>query len=161
MARRPVTTPRVAGSEPAFPCFDDFVESSHNAADATAEGLWQARARQWWVTRRRVGSPRRAAEFIDAVGFALLFPAANVPAPSLWEAVAGDEAEPFASGMGATEQKVWAWKDELPRCGQAWYGRFVGNRGSFCRRRCWRRSTRAMGTWPTMPHFRCLSTPMK
>ena len=131
MARRQVTTPRVAGSGPAFPCFDDFVESSHNAADATAEGLWRARARQWWVTGRRVGSPRRAAEFIDTVGFALLFPAANVPAPSLWEAVAGDEAEPFASGMGASEQKVWAWKDELPRRGHAWYGRFIGNRGSF------------------------------
>jgi hypothetical protein len=70
-------------------------------------------------------------EFIDAVGFALLFPAANVPAPSLWEAVTRDEAEPFATGMGPAEQKVWGWKDELPRTGQAWYGRFVGNRASF------------------------------
>ncbi len=33
--------------------------------------------------------------------------------------------------MGPAEQKVWGWKDELPRTGQAWYGRFVGSRGSF------------------------------
>jgi hypothetical protein len=94
-------------------------------------GLGPARARRWWVSGRRVGSLVRAAAFVDDVGFALLFPTAKVVAPSLWEAVAGDAAEPFAAGMGANEQKVWTWKDELPRRGFAWYGAFVGRRGSF------------------------------
>jgi len=73
----------------------------------------------------------RAAAFVDDVGFALLFPTATVVVPSLWEAVAGDAAVPFASGMGENEQRVWTWKDELPRRGYAWYGAFVGKRGSF------------------------------
>ena len=51
--------------------------------------------------------------------------------PSLWEAVAGEDAEPFATGMGSDEQRVWAWKDGLPRRGLAWYGNFVAGRGSF------------------------------
>lgn len=33
--------------------------------------------------------------------------------------------------MGADEQKVRAWKDELPRRGRAWYGGFLAGRGSF------------------------------
>jgi hypothetical protein len=93
--------------------------------------LGRARARRWWVSGRRVGSISRAAAFIDDVGLALLFPAAQPVAPSLWEAVAGADSEPFATGMGADEQKVWTWKDELPRRGLAWYGTFVAGRGSF------------------------------
>jgi hypothetical protein len=69
--------------------------------------------------------------FVDDVGFGLLFPTPRVLAPSLWEAVAGEDVEPFAEGMGASEQKVWAWKDELPRRGLAWYGAFLAGRGSF------------------------------
>jgi hypothetical protein len=33
--------------------------------------------------------------------------------------------------MGENEQKVWTWKDELPRRGLAWYGAYLGGRGSF------------------------------
>jgi hypothetical protein len=33
--------------------------------------------------------------------------------------------------MGESEQKVWGWKDELPRRGLAWYGAFLNGRGSF------------------------------
>lgn len=79
---------------------------------------------------RRVGSIERAAKFVDDVGFALLFPAPRMLAPSLWETVAGEDAEPFADGMGASEQKVWSWKDELPRRGLCWYGAFLAGRGS-------------------------------
>jgi hypothetical protein len=93
--------------------------------------LGRARAQRWWLTGRRVGSVERAAAFIDDVGFALLFPAPRVLLPSLWEAVAGEDAEPFAAGMGVPEQRVWTWKDELPRRGLAWYGRFVAGRASF------------------------------
>jgi hypothetical protein len=89
------------------------------------------RARRWWVTTRRVKTLERAAAFIDDVGFALLFPARSVVLPSLWDAVAGDVSKPFGTGMGADEQRVWAWKDELPSRGLAWYGRFLAGRGSF------------------------------
>ncbi|HEU4947325.1 MAG TPA: hypothetical protein VFT31_09245 [Kribbella sp.] len=102
-----------------------------------ADGAWPdtdlgwARARRWWVRGRRVGSVERAATFLDDVGFALLFPAPNLLAPSLWEAVAGEDVEPFGTGMGDKEQKVWTWKDELPRRGLAWYGAYLAGRGSF------------------------------
>lgn len=43
----------------------------------------------------------------------------KVVALSLWEAVAGDAAELFAAGMGANQQKVWTWKDELVKAGFA------------------------------------------
>jgi hypothetical protein len=90
-----------------------------------------ARERRWWVSGRRIGSIGRASRFIDDVGFALLFPSDRVFVPSLWEAVAGGDTEPFATGMNSNEQRVWAWKDELPLRGLAWYGNFVGGRGSF------------------------------
>ena len=83
------------------------------------------------MSGRRIGSIERAARFVDDVGFALLFPTPRVLAPSLWEAVAGEDAEPFAEGMGATEQKVWGWKDELPRRRLAWYGPLLAGRASF------------------------------
>jgi hypothetical protein len=83
------------------------------------------------VRGRRIGSIERAARFVDDVGFALLFPSDRVLLPSLWEAVAGEDAEPFATGMERNEQRVWAWKDELPLRRLAWYGNFVAGRGSF------------------------------
>jgi hypothetical protein len=99
--------------------------------DRTDVLLGRERARRWWVTGRRVKTLERAAAFIDDVGFALLFPARAVALPSLWDAVAGDVSEPFETGMGADEQHVWAWKDDLPSRGLAWYGRFLAGRGSF------------------------------
>lgn len=92
--------------------------------------LGKARARRWWVSGRRVRSLHRAASFVDDVGFALLFPSARLLVPSLWEAVAGEDAQPFATGMDANEQRVWAWKDELPLRRHAWYGNFLAGRGS-------------------------------
>lgn len=104
-----------------------------SAPDAGRDEPWlgEARARRWWVTGRRVGSIRRAGAFIDDVGFALLFPSSRALVPSLWEAVAGEDVEPFAAGMREDEQKVWGWKDELPRRGLAWYGNLIAGRGSF------------------------------
>ncbi|WUJ71857.1 hypothetical protein OG809_01065 [Kribbella soli] len=93
--------------------------------------LGRARAARWWVRGRRIGSIERAGAFIDDVGFALLFPAPRAVVPSLWEAVAGEDEEPFGSGMGKNEQRVWTWKDELPRRGLAWYGAYLGGRGTF------------------------------
>ncbi|MGH2660521.1 MAG: hypothetical protein ACRDHS_12900 [Actinomycetota bacterium] len=47
------------------------------------DDLEKARARRWWQTGRRVGSLKRAAAFLDDVGFALLFPKAGMALPSL------------------------------------------------------------------------------
>ena len=80
---------------------------------------------------RRVRSIARAGAFVQDVGFALLFPSERVLVPSLWEAVAGEDAVPFAGGMDAAERRVWGWKDELPLRGLAWYGNFIAGRGSF------------------------------
>ncbi len=98
--------------------------------DESARRLGEARARRWWVSGRRVGSIQRAAAFVDDVGFAFLFPTPRMFAPSLWDAVAGGDAEPFATGMEANEAKVWAWKDDLPRRRLCWYGAFLAGRGS-------------------------------
>lgn len=98
--------------------------------DDPARRLGEARARRWWVAGRRIGSIQRAAAFVDDVGFAFLFPTPRMFAPSLWDAVAGGDAEPFATGMEANEAKVWAWKDDLPRRRLCWYGAFLAGRGS-------------------------------
>jgi hypothetical protein len=103
-----------------------------STADArSARRLGRARARRWWVSGRRVKTIERATSFVNDVGFALLFPTPRVFAPSLWEAVTAEDIEPFGDGMGPDEQKVWTWKDELPRRGLAWYGAFIAGRGSF------------------------------
>ena len=83
-----------------------------------------------WLPTPPVATIAQAAAYVDRLGFAVLFPAERVIAPSLWEAVAGADAEPFADGMGPAESQVWAWKDELPAAGLAWYGTFVYKRAS-------------------------------
>jgi len=90
-----------------------------------------ARARgDRWLPAPPVATIDEAAEYVDRVGFAVLFPAERVQVPSLWEAVAGPDEVPFATGMGPAESQVWTWKDELPRVGRAWYGKFVYKRAS-------------------------------
>jgi hypothetical protein len=98
---------------------------------ADEDGLALARARgARWLPAHPVRSIEAAARFVDDVGFALLFPPDRPAGPSLWEAVAGPDAEPFAQGMGTAESMVWTWKDVLPEAGLAWYGRFVRRRAS-------------------------------
>jgi hypothetical protein len=94
-----------------------------------SEVLAQARGERW-LPDPLLTTAEEAGAFVDRVGFAVLFPGERVTAPSLWEAAAGPDEAPFASGMGPTEQLVWAWKDELPLAGTAWYGKFIHRRGS-------------------------------
>jgi hypothetical protein len=95
------------------------------------EGLEAARARRWWRTGRRVGSLARAAAFVDDVGFALLFPKPGVELPSLWDAASDRPIRSLGEEWGPDAERVWGWKDELPRRGLAWYGRFLRGRPSF------------------------------
>lgn len=90
------------------------------------------RARRWWRTGRRIGSIERAAAFIDDVGFAVLFPKKGVELPNLWDTVSDrEEDELLEEGWGDDSERVWGWKDELPRRRLAWYGEFVHKRKSF------------------------------
>jgi hypothetical protein len=106
---------------------DDVSTRSVPAQDRDA--LARARGERW-LPDPLLATVAEAATFIDRVGFAVLFPAERVTVPSLWEAVAGPDETPFAVGMGQAEERVWAWKDELPRTGAAWYGKFIHKRAS-------------------------------
>jgi hypothetical protein len=90
------------------------------------------RARRWWQAGRPIRSIGRAEAFVADVGFALLFPATGVALPSLYEA-ASEQPMPFSEmAWGPDEQRVWGWKDELPRKRLAWSGRLLrGGRASF------------------------------
>ena len=90
------------------------------------------RARRWWQTGRPIGSITRAAAFVEDVGFALLFPMKTGTAlPSMWEAVTDRPLAVAEGEWGPDIERVWAWKDQMPMRGLAWYGKFVRGRGSF------------------------------
>ena len=94
--------------------------------------LGKDRSRRWWLTGRPIASLRRAAAFVDDVGFALLFPSRGIELPSLYQAASDRTAEATAEvEWGPEAERVWGWKDELPRRGMAWYGRFLRGRPSF------------------------------
>lgn len=93
--------------------------------------LEAARARRWWLTKRRVGSLERAAAFVGDVGFSLLFPNAGVILPSLWEVASDRPMRDLGREWGPDAERVWGWKDQLPLRGLAWYGRFLRGRPSF------------------------------
>ena len=93
--------------------------------------LDRERARRWRRVGRPVASLEEAAGFVGDVGFALLFPAAGVELPSLFEAASRRELANLGSEWGPDAERVWGWKDELPLRGLAWYGRFLRGRPSF------------------------------
>jgi hypothetical protein len=81
---------------------------------------------------RPIRSIGRAGAFVDDVGFALLFPTAEAPLPSLYEAASQQPLPLSEMVWGPDVQRVWGWKDELPRKGLAWSGRLLcGGRASF------------------------------
>lgn len=92
--------------------------------------LEAARARRWWAGRRKVGRIDRAAAFIEDLGFALLFPNKGVVLPSLYDVASDRPLFSPAGDWGPDADRVWGWKDELPRRGLAWYGKFLRGRPS-------------------------------
>jgi hypothetical protein len=95
-----------------------------------AEALAALRHRRWRYDRAQIKTFARIAAWIDDVGFALLWPAAGVDLPALW--VVGGTGEPHeGAGWGPDAERMWGWKDELPRKGRAWYGPFLYGRKSF------------------------------
>src|SRR5215207_5543356 len=88
-----------------------------------------ARAKLWLPTRKP-RTLKAAGAFVESVGFALAYPADDVLAPSLYEAVAGPDAVAWQNGMGEVEALIWEWKDALPEAGLAWAGKLLGKRAS-------------------------------
>jgi hypothetical protein len=95
------------------------------------EDLALSRAKRWWHTKRKVASIERAAAFIDDVGFALLFPNKGVVLPTLYEVASDQPLSGLDGDWGPDADRVWGWKDELPRRGLVWYGKFLRGRPSF------------------------------
>ena len=94
-----------------------------------ASSLAEARAQRWGIDAPRVETLDRAAAYVTDVHCALLFPFEAIALPSLWEAIAGPDEVPFAT-WGPNEDRIWAWKDELPAQGLAWYGKLVRKRAT-------------------------------
>jgi hypothetical protein len=82
---------------------------------------------------RRVATLGDAVKFIDAAGFCTLFPVGNVPLPSLY--CAATERNPD-DGIVFDQcfEKIWHWKDELPRRGRAHYAKYFRGKGTLIAR---------------------------
>ena len=78
---------------------------------------------------RRVTTLSEARKFIDATGFCMLFPVANVPLPSLYCAVTR---RPPTAGIVFDKRflMLWRWKDDLPRRRRAFYAKYFRTRGT-------------------------------
>jgi hypothetical protein len=70
-----------------------------------------------------------ARKFIDATGFCMLFPVNNVPLPSLyWMVTRRGSDDDFV--FDKYFQRIWHWKDELPRRRRACYAKYFRGRGT-------------------------------
>jgi hypothetical protein len=102
----------------------------------TPADLAEERGRRWWHRRASVRTLQRASDFVEDVGFALVFGLPDRSMPSLADAARDREGTGEGEGEGSRDwwgpdiERVWGWKDELPKRGMAWYGRFVRGRPS-------------------------------
>lgn len=79
---------------------------------------------------RHVLTLAEATKYINATGYCMLFPVANVPLPSLYYAVA--RRNPHEKMVwDKYSVMVWRWKDELPRRRRAFYAKYFRGRGTF------------------------------
>lgn len=79
-----------------------------------------------------IRSLKQAAAYIDRVGFCLLFPIKGVKLPSLWAAVKGKSPRNFdlVASWDKDTERLWGWKDELPRRRLAYSGRYFRGKKS-------------------------------
>lgn len=72
---------------------------------------------------RRVHTVEQAAQFIDEVGFSLLFASTQgLELPSLFEAVKGRR-DAHIEDWDDDSERVWVWKNDLPASRRAYYGK--------------------------------------
>jgi hypothetical protein len=84
---------------------------------------------------RRIATLADARKYIDALGFCVLFPAKNVALPSLyWPVTRRSSDDGFV--FDRYFQRIWRWKDELPRRGYAIYAKYFRTRGTFISLEC-------------------------
>jgi hypothetical protein len=78
---------------------------------------------------KRVETLAEARKFIDATGFCMLFPVNNVPLPSLyWMVTRRGPDDDFV--FDKYFERIWHWKDELPRRRRACYAKYFRGRGT-------------------------------
>jgi hypothetical protein len=79
---------------------------------------------------RRVLTAAEAVKYIDATGYCMLYPVANVPLPSLYYAVT--RRNPHVDFVwDKYSMMMWRWKDEMPRRRRAFYAKYFRARGTF------------------------------
>lgn len=80
--------------------------------------------------RKRIGGLADARKYIDAVGFCVLFPLRRVSLPSLyWPISRRGPDDEFV--FDKYFERIWRWKDELPRRRYALYAKYFRGRGTF------------------------------
>lgn len=74
----------------------------------------------------------QAGRAVERFGFCLLFPIKGMRLPSLWAAVKGKSPRRFdlVAEWDRDTERLWGWKDELPRRRLAYYGKYFRGRGS-------------------------------
>jgi hypothetical protein len=78
---------------------------------------------------KRVETLTETRKFIDATGFCMLFPVNNVPLPSLyWVVTRRGPDDDFV--FDKYFERIWHWKDELPRRRRACYAKYFRRRGT-------------------------------
>jgi hypothetical protein len=82
----------------------------------------------------RIHSLDAAAAFVDGVGIAVAWGKADLVLPSLWNAIAGPDADwairdeaGKPTGFSAEFDRLWRWKDELPERRLACAGKHFGS----------------------------------
>lgn len=79
---------------------------------------------------RRVLRAADAVKYIDATGYCMLYPVANIPLPSL-HYVATRRRPRVEFVWDKYSVMLWRWKDELPRRRRAFYAKYFRGRGTF------------------------------
>ncbi|HTA52404.1 MAG TPA: hypothetical protein VK757_06425 [Candidatus Acidoferrum sp.] len=79
---------------------------------------------------KRIATLADARKYIDALGFCVLFPVKNVALPSLyWPVTRRGPDDDFV--FDRYFERIWRWKDELPRRRYAIYAKYFRGRGTF------------------------------
>lgn len=81
----------------------------------------------------RVTTLAQAAKFVDAFGFAYIFPDNKMPLPSLWGAVCGNpwrEMDNDDWGWTRAVERTWGLKNDLGEKRRAFFGRYFRGKGS-------------------------------
>jgi hypothetical protein len=92
------------------------------------DDLADERALRWWADRPPLQTRSQAREFVDDLGFCLLFGGRDARYPSLREASRDDSKPRLPSGWGDDLEAMWTWKDEMPPHGEAWLGRYLSGK---------------------------------